>query len=141
MALKDLFPKVLKPLIGDLDTPVFVTAGNLAHQYPKVNTVPAVLAADAVPDMVVVGGVAADGEHAHYYQDADYVKIYAPADEVETASFITDDAYENIDGTSAGKALFPIACTELFTDDFGSSNCHDCRARRILHGPGRQRRS
>lgn len=93
-ALKDLYTKVLNPLIGDLDAPAFAAAGNLAWKFPTVNTIPAVLAGDTVADLVVVGGVKTDRSPADYYQTAPYVNIYAPADDLQIAGSTADDIYE-----------------------------------------------
>lgn len=42
-ALKELYTKVLKPLIADLDAPVLGTSGNLAFERQEVSEIPAVL--------------------------------------------------------------------------------------------------
>lgn len=101
-ALKDLYVKVLKPLVGDLDTPALISAGNNAQFTPETNTIPAVLAESLVTDLIIVGGVQEDGSHADYYQTAKYVKVYAPADDIETAGSVNDKDYIKIDGTSPG---------------------------------------
>lgn len=100
--LKDLYVKVLKPLVGDLDTPALISAGNNAFLTPETNTIPAVLADSLVTDLIVVGGVEEDGSHADYFQTAKYVKVYAPGDGIETAGTESDQDYIKIDGTSPG---------------------------------------
>lgn len=45
----------------DLDCPVLVAAGQSAFQHPKPITIPAYLAEDKVPDLIVVSGCHNDG--------------------------------------------------------------------------------
>lgn len=58
-AFKDLYAKIIKPLIADLDTPTFIAAGNEAFNSPIVNDIPAVLGGP-IPDLIVVGAVDED---------------------------------------------------------------------------------
>lgn len=82
-AFKDLYAKIIKPLIADLDTPTFIAAGNEAFNSPIVNNIPAVLGG-SIPDLIVVGAVDEDGDRAQFSQTADFVKVYAPGQDVET---------------------------------------------------------
>ena len=111
-ALKDLFAKVLKPLIADLDAPAFVAAGNNAFGSQTVNSVPAVLADDTVSDLIVIGAVDQDGATSAFSQTADFVTIYAPGEDFETATFKDDNNYEIIDGTSPGQLLHQPPCSD-----------------------------
>ena len=100
-ALEATYTYLLNSIMHDLDCPVLAAAGQPAFPNPEVDTVPAILAGSTAPDLIVVSGCNDNGEFDDSTRDAPYVKILAPADQVEVADVDGHD-YRKIDGTSPG---------------------------------------
>ena len=99
----DTYVKLLKAIIIDLDVPALASAGNHAFPNPEVAHIPAILAGKDVPDLVAVGAVDYDGVALHYTQRSDFVKVFAPGEDIDCAE--PGGGYKVETGTSPGNSI------------------------------------
>lgn len=99
--VRDTFQYLIQSLI-DMDVPCVVSAGNSDLLDPiYVSGWPALLAEEIVPDLIVVGAMnIKDSQQAEGTRKADFVKVYAPGEDVECAE--RDGKYVVDYGTSQG---------------------------------------
>ena len=78
-----MFKSLIQSLIN-ADVPYVAASGNSDGWSDRVDIWPSLLRESLAPDLIVVGGVDVDdGTHAAAIKDARFVKIYAPAENLQ----------------------------------------------------------
>lgn len=131
--VRDTFQYLIQSLI-DTDVQCLAATGDSDYKDTEVVTWPALLGDKLVPDLIVVGGMdITSSGRADGFRDSDFVKIYAPAEDVECA--VKDNKYELDAGTSQGssnrqRAVGPLLMNK-YSDSIDRRPCslfHDARS-------------
>lgn len=107
--IHDTYVTLLKAITG-LGAVAVASAGNNAQFSQEVSAIPAILGQSDVTDLMVIGGVDYSGAYLDYTQRSDWMKLYAPGEDVECAK--VGGGTQNEDGTSPCKLNLdhPFAC-------------------------------